>query len=80
MVDGVVFAAADSIGAVAGDRALRQNGHDVIAVTGTLTQSPMLAAEAARFIETPVQTLAELEAGLWRPNLAQAQQVLAQAS
>lgn len=47
-VDRVVFAAADSVSALAGTRELLGRGLAVAAVTGVLTQSPLATAEAAR--------------------------------
>jgi hypothetical protein len=45
-VRGLVFAAADTAGAVAGVQQLRQQGWPVLAFTGLLTTSPRAAAEA----------------------------------
>jgi hypothetical protein len=68
LVDGVVFAATDSMGAVAGETWLRDAGHDVIAITGQLTRSSMLAAEAAQRAHAPVLTLGDISGGAWLPS------------
>lgn len=46
VVDRVVFAAGDALGAVAGVRELQESGLDVAAVSGVLTSSPLATAEA----------------------------------
>ena len=46
VVDRVVFAAGDALGAVGGVRELQAAGLDVAAVSGVLTSSPLAAAEA----------------------------------
>ncbi|XNS28072.1 DUF1611 domain-containing protein [Citricoccus nitrophenolicus] len=46
VVDRVVFAAGDALGAVAGVRELQEAGLDVAAVSGVLTSSPLATAEA----------------------------------
>jgi hypothetical protein len=45
-VRGLLFAAADAMGAVAGVQRLRQQGWPVLAFTGLVTASPLAAAEA----------------------------------
>lgn len=49
LVDGVVFAAADAIGALHGTRALEKLGHAVVAATGLFARSPLAMREAAAF-------------------------------
>lgn len=61
LVDAVVFAASDAMGAVHGVQALRQNGFHVAAVAGTLTRSPLAVREASAALGVPVLTLDELE-------------------
>ncbi|MGE8141676.1 DUF1611 domain-containing protein [Novosphingobium sp. NPDC080210] len=60
MVDGVVFAAGDALGAIGGIEWLRQRGLPVIALSGLLTASPLAMREAAAHSEVPVMTLTEL--------------------
>lgn len=57
VVDGVVFAAGDAMGAAAGSQWLRRHGLPVLAVTGALTASPLAAREAARATGLPVLDL-----------------------
>ncbi len=54
LIDGVVFAAADALGAVAGVSVLREAGVDVRAVSGLLTAAPLGAREAAAQLDVPV--------------------------
>ena len=51
-LDGIVFAASDGLGAVAGAMTLRERGLDVRAVSGALTLSPLARAEAAERLQT----------------------------
>lgn len=53
-VDGIVFAAGDSISAVAGVRQLREEGLPVLALSGVLTSSPLATAEAVTGVDIPV--------------------------
>jgi hypothetical protein len=46
LVDGVIFAAGDAMGAYAGVQRLRELGHNVLAVSGLLSRSPLAAREA----------------------------------
>jgi len=66
LVDGVIFAAGDAMGAVAGVDWLRCRGLPVIAVAGTLTSSPLAMREASAAIDLPVLDLATLASGAWR--------------
>ncbi len=59
-VDGVVFAAADSLGAVFGGSILRSLGLPLRAVSGALTASDLAMREAARHLDVPVLTKDEL--------------------
>lgn len=45
-VDGIVFAATDALGTLAGVQALQAAGLDVLAVSGVVTSSPLATAEA----------------------------------
>ena len=53
-VDHVLFATRDSAGAVGGVDLIRRQGHNIIAVSGVLTNSPLAAREAAKFTGLPV--------------------------
>ncbi|KUL24363.1 malic enzyme protein [Streptomyces regalis] len=59
-VDSIVFAAGDSISAVAGVRLLRDEGLPVVALSGVLTGSPLATAEAVAAVEIPVHSAAAL--------------------
>lgn len=54
VVDTVVFAASDALGAVAGVRELQEAGLEVAAVSGVLTSSPLATAEARQVLDVPV--------------------------
>ncbi len=60
MIDSVIFAAGDAMGAHHGVEWLRQNDLPVIAVSGALTASPLACREAEKIIDFPVLGLAEL--------------------
>ncbi|MGD6980630.1 MULTISPECIES: hypothetical protein [Citricoccus] len=54
VVDRIVFAAGDALGAVGGVRELQAAGLDVAAVSGVLTSSPLATAEARAVLSVPV--------------------------
>ena len=54
VVDTVVFAASDALGAVAGVRELQDAGLEVAAVSGVLTSSPLATAEARQVLDVAV--------------------------
>lgn len=60
LVDRVVFAAADSVSALAGTRDLLARGLPVAAVTGALTQSPLATGKAARALGGAVVSTSDL--------------------
>ena len=60
MIDAVVFASPDSMGALAGVTHLQKLGHEVLAVTGLLTRSPLAVRETAAVTGLPVLTRDEL--------------------
>lgn len=60
LVDGVIFAAPDAMGAAAGVSHLRQLGYDVLGVSGLLTRSPLASLEAERATMLPVLKLDQL--------------------
>lgn len=59
-VDGIVFAAADAVGAVAGTEYLGGLGLPVVAASGMLTRSPLAHREASKECSVPVFTRDEL--------------------
>ena len=46
LIDGVLFAAGDSMGAAAGARWLRTHGHTILGLSGLVTRSPLAVREA----------------------------------
>ena len=60
LIDAVIFAAPDSMGAAAGVAHLRGLGHNVVAMSGLLTRSPLAVREAAAVTGLPVLTRDEL--------------------
>ncbi len=64
-VNGIVFAAANSLGAVAGVDWLRQRRLPVLAVSGVVTASPLGAREAAAATGLPVIGPEDLASGVW---------------
>lgn len=67
LVDGIVFAAGDAMGALAGVEWLRRRHLPVLAVSGLLTASPLASREAAA-TGLPVISQPELLRGAWRPD------------
>lgn len=59
-VDGVVFAAADSVGAVTGARLVGDRGLPVVALGGMVTTSPLAMGEVTRHSDIPLHTSADL--------------------
>jgi hypothetical protein len=73
VVDGVVFTAADALGATAGLQVLRAAGIPVAAVSGVLTSSPIAVQEAASAVDLPVvETVALCESSVAVTLLPQA--------
>lgn len=60
ITDGLVFAAGDAVGAVAGVRLLRDMGLPVVAVSGLLTASPLATRETRDALDLPVLDLYQL--------------------
>jgi hypothetical protein len=60
---GVIFAAYDSMGAKCGVDMLRAAGHNVLAVSGRLTQSPLMVRETERSTGLHVYTPWEIQDG-----------------
>lgn len=60
-VDTLVFAACDAVGAIGGVSLLAAAGHDVAAVAGALTASPLAVQEASALLACPVLDREELQ-------------------
>lgn len=60
---GVVFAAVDALGAIAGDAWLVENGHRVLGVSGAFTQAPLAMKEFAEATGRIPLKRTEIEAG-----------------
>jgi hypothetical protein len=67
MVDDILFAAGDALGACAGVGRLREQELPVAAVSGSLTASPLAIREAQQALGLPVVTAQELGTGVWLP-------------
>ncbi len=61
---GVVFAASDALGAMAGVEILSKCGHKVFAISGQLTRSPLAIRETEKATRLPVVSPLELQAGV----------------
>lgn len=59
-IDAIIFAAPDAMGAAAGVSHLRSLGHNVVAVSGLVTRSPLATRETADATGLPVLGLQEL--------------------
>ena len=68
-IDGIIFAAGDALGALAGVEWLRRRHLPVQAVSGLLTASPLAIREAAA-TGLPVLSQRQLLQGGWRPDQA----------
>lgn len=60
LVDGLIFAAGDAMGAVGGVEWLRRHGLPLRALSGLLTTSPLAMRETAANTDVPAVTLSEL--------------------
>lgn len=69
-IDGVLFAAADALGAVGGREWLLRAGHHVIGISGLISTSPLASREAATAMNAPVLTLDQLRDPVEAPKLA----------
>lgn len=70
LIDCVVLAASDAMGAAQGLRSLSDHGFEVVALSGTLTKSPLAMQEAEEELGLPIWGLPELEnPGLIAPVL-----------
>jgi hypothetical protein len=70
LVDAVVFAAGEALGAKAGVEELARLGIPVLAVSGLITASPLATREAESAAGIAVIPNADISAGLWVPDLA----------
>ena len=60
-VDGAIFCAGDALGADAGATRLERLGYRLLAVSGTLTRSPLAVREASALLRVPVLGPLEIE-------------------
>lgn len=67
LVDDIVFAAGDALGACAGVSHLHDRGLPVAGVSGALTASPLATREAQQALALPVITAKALQSGAWLP-------------
>jgi len=65
--DGLLFAAGDALGALAGVQHLESLGHTVLAAGGAMTASPLAVREAMQVLDVPVVTSIDLATGRWLP-------------
>lgn len=68
-VDAIIFAAGESMGAVAGVEWLRQRQAPVVAVSGLVSTSPLAKAEVEVAVGLPVRTIQELSDPMVAPML-----------
>lgn len=69
VLHGVLFAAGDAMGALAGHRWLIEAGHRVLGVSGLLSASPLAMREAEAALARPVLTLADLRDAVTAPKV-----------
>jgi len=65
--EGLLFAAGDALGALAGVQHLEKLGHTVLAAGGAMTASPLAVREAMQVLDVPVVTSNDLSTGRWFP-------------
>jgi len=65
--DGLLFAAGDALGALAGVQHLEKLGHTVLAAGGAMTASPLAVREAKQVLDIPVVTSKNLASAHWLP-------------
>lgn len=68
LVDNVIFAAGDALGAAGGVKWLRSQGVNVIGVSGALTGAPLAMRECAGLVDLPLLPLDTLDGGDWLPQ------------
>lgn len=69
MLHGVLFAAGDAMGAVAGHRWLVEAGHRVLGISGLLSASPLATREAEAALGLHVLSLNELRDAITAPKI-----------
>ena len=67
LVDNVVFAAGDALGAINGVQLLLNKNLNVTAISGAMTASPLACRECSAVVELPVLTRKDLKNSLWMP-------------
>lgn len=67
LVDNVVFAAGDALGAINGAKWLQENGVMVAALAGIVTASPLAVRECQHVIDLPVVGRGQLRQAQWLP-------------
>lgn len=65
---GLLFAASDALGALAGVQHLEKLGHTVLAVGGAITASPLATRETKEVLDIPVVTSKDLATARWLPH------------
>ncbi|WP_200374005.1 response regulator [Thiocystis violacea] len=68
LVDNVIFAAGDALGAAGGVDWLRSRGLNLIGVSGALTAAPLAIRECAGLVDLPLLPLDILNGGSWCPQ------------
>jgi hypothetical protein len=69
-IDGLLLAAADAMGALAGVRLLQDFAIPLLGVCGKLTSSPLAMREARQAVDEPLFTLEQLKQGILLPQVA----------
>lgn len=68
LVDNVIFAAGDALGAAGGVTWLQSQGLSLIGVSGALTAAPLAIRECAGLVDLPLLPLDTLNGGVWLPR------------
>ena len=68
LVDNVIFAAGDALGAAGGVAWLQSQGLSLIGVSGALTAAPLAIRECAGLVDLPLLPLDTLNGGGWLPR------------
>jgi hypothetical protein len=74
--DGLLFAAGDALGALAGVQHLEKLGHTVLAAGGAMTASPLAIREAVQVLDIPVVTSKDLATARWLPLVENASEAI----
>jgi CheY-like chemotaxis protein len=67
LVDNVIFAAGDALGAANGIHRLGQLGIEAVAVSGALTAAPLAVRELATLTTLPILNRTDMKCGVWVP-------------